>query len=571
MSGGQDNLDSGGQDNLDATAQARRIVIVGAGHGGGTAAAVLRQQGFDGEIILIGAEPVGPYHRPPLSKSLLKGELEQPLQPSTFYRDQRIDLRTSTRVVAIDRDAGAVHLSSGEAIAFDVLILATGAKARRLDVPGIDLEKIYELRTLMHARVLYDVLGPETRLVIVGGGWIGLEVAASARSAGVEVTIVEREERLLARVASAPLSQYLTDYHSSRGTLILTGQTVSGFETGARKAVGAVVLGDGRTVACDRALVGIGAVADDDLARAAGLECQDGVVVDERARTSDPRIYAIGDMTRRPVDFHDALFRLESIPSAVEQARQAVAAILSKPAPPPEVPWFWSDQFDLKLQIAGLLLDADAVTVRRGEDPDRLAIFHTKEGRLIATEAVNSPSEFMASKRMIREAIEVDLDRLADATAPLEVRRGAAASKPGAAASKPGAAAPEPAVASNGAAGVATETAGASGKPGFPRATFVMPDGDATSVEATEGRTLMDSAVRNNLPGIIAECGGMCSCGTCHVYVEEPWLQRLPEPDEEEQDMLEFIELNEPNSRLSCQIVMGDDLDGIVVRVPPDQ
>jgi 3-phenylpropionate/trans-cinnamate dioxygenase ferredoxin reductase subunit len=539
------------------TEEPRRIVIVGAGHGGGTAAAALRQQSFAGEIILIGAEPVGPYHRPPLSKSLFTGQLEQPLQQNSFYRDQRIDLRTGTRVVAIDRDAQTVRLSDGDSVAFDVLIFATGAKARRLTVPGIDLEKIYELRTLTHARILYDVLAPGMRLVIVGGGWIGLEVAASARSAGVDVTVVEREERLLARVASTELSDYLTEYHASRGTQILTGRTVSGFETGGRRAVGGVVLDDGSTLPCDRALVGIGAVADDDVAREAGLVCENGVIVDERARTSDQRFYAVGDVTRRPLPFHEALFRLESIPSAVEQARQAVAAILSKPAPPPEVPWFWSDQFDLKLQIAGLLIDADTAIVRRGAAADRLAIFHIKEGRLVATEAVNAPSEFVAGKRMIRDAVEVDLERLADGAVPLDE-----VAVPQAGAAAVAKVAPQDRI-------VVTEATGPSGKAGLPRATFVMADGEAASVEVAEGLTLMDASVRNNLPGIIAECGGMCSCGTCHVYVEDPWGERLPEPEEDEQDMLEFIDLRQPSSRLSCQIVMSDELDGIIVRVPP--
>ncbi len=163
---------------MSATNEPGRIVVVGAGHGGGTAAATLRQQGFDGEVVVIGAEPVGPYHRPPLSKSLLKGELEQPLLPNEFYREQRIELRTSTRVVSLDRAARSVSLLHGEIVPYDVLILATGAKARRLSIPGIDLDKVYELRTLTHARILYDVLTPDTHLVIVGGGWIGLEVAS---------------------------------------------------------------------------------------------------------------------------------------------------------------------------------------------------------------------------------------------------------------------------------------------------------------------------------------------------------------------------------------------------------
>jgi 3-phenylpropionate/trans-cinnamate dioxygenase ferredoxin reductase component len=537
--------------------EVRRVVVVGAGHGGGTAAAVLRQQGFDGEVVLIGDEPVGPYHRPPLSKSLLKGELEQPLHPSTFYGDQRIELRTRTRVAGIDREARAVRVADGSTVDYDVLILATGARARRLDVPGIDLEKVYELRTVTHARVLQDVLTPGRQLAIVGGGWIGLEVAASARSAGLDVTVIEREERLLARVASEELSRHLTAYHEAQGTLILTSAQVTGLEPGARRLVGAVVLADGRTVPCDRALVGIGGVADDELARSAGLPCQDGVVVDDAARTADPRIYAVGDMTRRPVSLHEGLIRLESIPSAVEQARQAVASILGKPAPVPEVPWFWSDQFDLKLQIAGLLRDTDAATVRADPAANRLAVFHTKARRLIAVEAVNAPADFMAGKQMIRDGAELDLTALADGSVALDR---VAVSAPAEPESEPAAAA----VSANG----AVDLPGPGGKAGEPRVTYVQHDGQVDSVDVPAGLTLMDGSVRNNLPGIIAECGGMCSCGTCHVYVDDPWQGHLEDPEYEEEDLLEFIEGRQPNSRLSCQIVMSDELDGLTVRVP---
>jgi 3-phenylpropionate/trans-cinnamate dioxygenase ferredoxin reductase component len=536
----------------------RRVVIVGAGHGGGTAAAVLRQQGFEGEIILIGDEPVGPYHRPPLSKSLLKGELEQPLQPKDFYEQQGIDLRRSTPVVSIDREAETVGLMTGETVDYEVLIIATGAKARRLQIPGINLEKVYELRTLTHARVLFDVLSPGLHLTIVGGGWIGLEVAASARSAGLDVTVIEREERLLARVASQELSSHLNDQHASRGTQILTSAQVTALEGNVRGLVTSVALEDGRVIECDRVLVGVGAVANDDLARAAGLPCEDGVIVDACARTEDPHVYAVGDVTRRPLAFYDGLFRLESIPSAVEQARQAAASILGTPAPSPEVPWFWSDQFDLKLQIAGLIQDCDAVTVRSNPGADKLAVFHTRNGRLMAVEAVNATPEFMAGKQLIRDKAEPDPALMADDSVALSELAPGTFEETGADVAL------EPEVTPEAAARPAIER-----KPGEARVTFVQDDGDARSVSAPAGLTLMEAAVRNNLPGIIAECGGMCSCGTCHVYVDENWAGQLPEPDGEESDMLEFVDGRRPNSRLSCQVVLAEDHDGLVVRVPP--
>jgi len=546
---------------LDGPGRVQRIVVVGAGHGGGTAGAVLRQQGFAGEIVVIGDEPVGPYHRPPLSKSLLKGELEQPLQPADFYAEQGIELRTHTSVVAVDPESRQVELVDGETVDYDVLILATGAKARQLRIPGTELEGVHELRTITDGRVLKDVLRPGANLAIVGGGWIGLEVAASARSAGVEVTLIEREERLLARVASLELSRFLTDYQIARGTQILTSAQVTGLGGGDDGSVARVELDDGRAVECDRVLMGVGAVANDDLARAAGLRCEDGVVVDDHARTEDPRIYAVGDMTRRPLTFHDGLFRLESIPSAVEQVRQAVASILGKAPPLPEVPWFWSDQFDLKLQIAGLLLDADAVTVRADPESNKLAVFHTRNGRLMTVEAVNAPAEFMAGKHMIRDQVELDLARLADNSirlADVAVEGAVAAERPAAA----------PDVAVQPPAAGPLELPGPGGKPGMPQVTYVQHDGQVFTVDVGVGLALMEGSIRNNLPGIIAECGGMCSCGTCHVYVDEAWTDRLDEPEFEEQDLLEYIEGKQPNSRLSCQIVMTDELDGLVVRVP---
>jgi 3-phenylpropionate/trans-cinnamate dioxygenase ferredoxin reductase subunit len=473
-----------------------------------------------------------------------------------------------------------VQLRDGELVPYDILILATGAKARRLAIPGIDLERVYELRTITQARILYDVLSPSSRLVIVGGGWIGLEVAASARAADIDVTVIEREDRLLARVASPELSRFLTGYHSERGTKILTSAGVSALRPGAnQRIVGTVVLDDGREIESDRVLVGVGAVAEDDLASAAGLPCQDGVIVDSNARTADPRIYAVGDMTRRPLDFYEGLFRLESIPSAVEQARRAVASIVGKPAPAPEVPWFWSDQFDLKLQIAGLLLDADASVVRGNGTGGRLAVFHLRDSRLIAMEGVNAPAEFMACKHLIRDQVKLDLERLADASVPLpdtHVVETAAttALEPSARdvlePSVPDALEPSgPGTLEPSGPGVdQPDLPGPGGKPGEPRATFVQPDGEVFSVDVPEGMTLMEGSVRNNLPGIIAECGGTCSCGTCHVYVDPQWSDRLDEPEFEEEDLLEFIDGRQEGSRLSCQIVMMDELDGLVVRVP---
>ncbi|TDO46869.1 3-phenylpropionate/trans-cinnamate dioxygenase ferredoxin reductase subunit [Kribbella sp. VKM Ac-2527] len=377
-----------------------RVVVVGGGHAGTTLAALLRQGGHRGEIIMFGDEVDFPYHRPPLSKKFVDGELEQWLRPAPFYTEQRIDVRLGERVSSIDRADRRVHASSP--CPYDVLVLATGARPRDLPVPGVTVGGVVSLRTLEDARALRKHLTADRRVVIIGGGYIGLEVAAAARANGVEVTIVEREQRVLARVASEELSAILASYHRERGTTIITGAQVRRL-TSRDGQVRAVVLDDGTAIPCDVVVVGVGAVPRDELAVAAGLDCDQGIVVDGSARTSDSAVFAIGDVTRRPVPGVDGLMRLESIPSATEQARQVSAAILGAEAPAPEVPWFWSDQFDLKLKIAGVVVPGCHV-VRRGEPASgRFALLHHDDaGAVTAVETANAPGEFMAAKKLLR-------------------------------------------------------------------------------------------------------------------------------------------------------------------------
>lgn len=391
-------------------------IIIGAGHGGGTAAAMLRQNGYAEPIILIGEEPHAPYQRPPLSKAWLKGEVDGDgllLRPRDWYAEADIDLRTSTRVIAIDRSAKTVALSTDETLNYDKLIIATGARARKLVLPGSDLDGFLELRTIEDAEGIKAWFKPGFRLAVIGGGYVGLEVAASARKLGAEVDVLEREDRLLARVAGPVLSTFFREVHEAQGVKFHFGCAVEGFE-GLDGQVSGVRLGDGSVIHCDAVLVGIGAIPNDDLAKAAGLECDNGVVVDAQARTSDPDIFALGDMTQRPMPLYDRSVRLESVPNALEQARQAAAAICGKPEPKPEAPWFWSDQYDLKLQIAGLPFDVDQIVVR-GDPADRkFAIFHLSQGRVQAVEAINSAPDFMIGKQWLVSRREVDPVRLAD-------------------------------------------------------------------------------------------------------------------------------------------------------------
>jgi 3-phenylpropionate/trans-cinnamate dioxygenase ferredoxin reductase component len=392
---------------------ASHVVIIGAGHAGGTVVATLRQYGWKGPITLIGAEPVPPYQRPPLSKAWLKREADASslaLRAAAFYPANAIELHLATHATSIDPENRSVALASGERLNYDQLILATGARPRMLPIPGHDLAGVLALRSVADADLLQAALTPGSRLVVSGGGYIGLEVAASARALGVAVTVVEREARVLARVASQPLSEFFTRTHEANDVRILCGASIAAIDgdastvtiDGTAGRVAGVRLADGTSLPCDTVLIGVGAAPDDALARAAGLTCDDGIIVDLAARTSDERIYAIGDCTRRPLPLYGRSFRLESVPNALEQAKQAAADLCGRPPPAPEVPWFWSDQYDIRLQIAGLPFDVDDIVLRGDPAGGKFAAFHlAADGAIQAVEAVNSPAEFMAGRIMI--------------------------------------------------------------------------------------------------------------------------------------------------------------------------
>lgn len=398
------------------------VVILGAGHAGGSAAAFLRQYGHTGLITMIGDEPIPPYQRPPLSKAWLKGEADADslaLKPLEFYGENNIDFRPNLSAVKLSRSDKTVTLSDGAVVSYDILIIATGARAIRLPLDGADLKGLLELRTAADAEALKAAIGPGKTLAIVGGGYIGLEAAASTHALGARAIVIERESRLLARVACEALSSFFQDYHTGHGVEFELGASVTGFE-GKDGHVTGVKLADGRSIACDAALIGVGAAPNDEIARDAGLETARGIVVDLEARTSDPSIFAIGDVAHRPLPIYDRMFRLESVPNALEQAKQAASAIVGKAAPAGEVPWFWSDQFDLKLQIAGLPFDADQVLLRGDPATAKFAVFHLKGDQVQAVEAVNAPPEFMMGKMLIANRKPVDAGKLADPTVSMK-------------------------------------------------------------------------------------------------------------------------------------------------------
>jgi 3-phenylpropionate/trans-cinnamate dioxygenase ferredoxin reductase subunit len=399
------------------------VVIVGAGHAGGTAASVLRQYGWAGAITLVGEEPHPPYQRPPLSKAWLKNANrveDLALRPAQAYRESEIDLRLGVSVVGIDAVRRMMTLSNGEILAYDKLILAVGATPRKLSVPGADLQGILELRTLDDADRLKAVLGKCDRLAIIGGGYVGLEVAASARALETDAVVIEREQRVLARVACETLSSFFQAYHAARNVDFELSASVAAF-TGRHGQVTGVTLADGRSISCDAVLVGVGAVANETLAKQAGCLCDQGVVVDLNACTSVDGIYAIGDCTRRPISPYNLTGRLESVPNALEQAKQAAAHICGRAAAKPEVPWFWSDQYEIKLQIAGLPFHVMHQIVRGSPADAKFAVFHCDaENRIQAVEAVNSPAEFMSGRKLIDSRKIIDPGQLRDLTVSMK-------------------------------------------------------------------------------------------------------------------------------------------------------
>ena len=398
------------------------VVIIGAGHAGGTLASLLRQYGHTGPITLVGDEPIPPYQRPPLSKAWLKGEADADslaLKPLEFYAQENIDFRPGVKAVKLERNSKKVVLSDGSEVDYDFLVLATGARAIALPIPGADLNGVMFLRTAADAEALKAQVGPGKKLAVVGGGYIGLEVAASGRALGAEVVVLEREARLLARVANEVLSDFFRVYHEKHGVQFELGCSVVGFE-GEGGHITGVKLADGRVLACDAAVVGVGAHPNDELASASGLETARGVVVDLEARTGDPSVFAIGDVAHRPMPIYGRMFRMESVPNALEQAKQAACAITGRPAPAGEVPWQWSDQYDLKLQIAGYAFDVDQILVRGDPASGKFAVFHLNGDQVQSVEAINAPPEFMMGRQLIGSRKRVDTRKLADPTVSMK-------------------------------------------------------------------------------------------------------------------------------------------------------
>lgn len=382
------------------------IVIVGAGQGGFQAAASLREAGYEGRLVLVGDEPGLPYQRPPLSKAYMKGEagIEQiELRAAAFYADHRIEL-VNARATAIDRAGQRLVLEGGEALPYAHLILATGARNRPLPVPGHDLAGVFYLRTRADADALKDRLATARRVVVIGAGFIGLEFAAVARALGHEVTVLEGASRVLARAVSPEMSAFFASAHAAMGTDLVLGAGVIGLEGEAGHVTG-VATGDGTVHPADFVLVGIGVVPNVELAAEAGLEVANGIVVDAHLATMDPAISALGDAVAYPSRFAakdgSAHVRLESVQNAADQARSLAHRLTGKGTPFDAVPWFWSDQADLKLQIVGLAAATDSAVLRGDPASRRFSVFRFRDGVLTAIESVNRPADHMLGRRLL--------------------------------------------------------------------------------------------------------------------------------------------------------------------------
>ncbi|HEY7339231.1 MAG TPA: FAD-dependent oxidoreductase [Bryobacteraceae bacterium] len=398
------------------------VVIVGGGQAGFQTAFSLRAEGYEGPVTLIGEEPHVPYQRPPLSKAFVLGKQNQAnilLRPESYYLDRNIRFLPGERVAAIETPEHRARLDSGAAIPYDSLVLAAGARNRVLPIAGAQLDGVCYLRTLTEAIELKQRIEQAQQIVVVGGGFIGLEIAASARTLGKEVAVIEALPRLMARVVAPVVSSFFNRSHQSRGVEVLLGAKVREIRGDHGKA-SEVILDDDSIRRADLVVVGIGIVPNTELAQLAGLPSGNGIGVDEFLQAGDPRIYAIGDCAEYPNPFAGSRVRLESVQNAVDQAVCVAKAIAGKGGPYRAAPWFWSDQYEIRLQLAGLPAGHDFTAVRGQPEDGKFSVFYFRDGRLCAVDSVNRPADHMAARKLIGNGEAITPEQAADESVNLK-------------------------------------------------------------------------------------------------------------------------------------------------------
>jgi 3-phenylpropionate/trans-cinnamate dioxygenase ferredoxin reductase subunit len=402
----------------------QQIVIAGGGQAAVQAIDTLRRKGFAGKLTLLGDEPWLPYQRPPLSKKYLAGALERErliIRPAQFFAEHQVQAQLGRRVSEIRRREQRVRLDDDTVLAYDALLLATGSRPRRLDAPGTELAGVHFLRTLADADRIRAECASGGRMVIIGGGYIGLEVAATARGLGLEVTVLEMAERVMNRVTCTPVSGFYESEHARQGVRILCNAKVSALAADARGGrVRAVLTEDGAEHPADIVIVAVGVAPADELATTAGLECDNGIVIDQYCRTSDAAIYAAGDCVNHLSPHYGRRMRLESVDNAFEQGTTAALNLLGTPTAHDKVPWFWSDQYDLKLVIVGMCQGYDTVVTRGAAAARSFSACYLRGGELIAIDTVNAPRDQMAARKLIAAHARPNPDKLADPAVALK-------------------------------------------------------------------------------------------------------------------------------------------------------
>lgn len=391
------------------------VVIVGGGQAGYQTAESLRQEGYEGSITIVAEENTPPYQRPPLSKAYLLGEIDRArllFRTPEYYSDKNIDLRLNTRAESIDRDAKQVTLSDGDSLDYDDLVLVTGARTRTLPIPGSDLNGIYTLKTLDDVDLIEAQLAKASEVVVVGAGFIGLEFAAVASKVGKNVTVLEAAPRVMGRVVTEQLSQYFENYHREKGVEIVCNAFADSFS--GEDAVSAVNCKDGSSYPAQLVVVGIGVIANIELAEAAGLACNNGIVVNEQCQTEDPNIYAAGDCAVFEHPFAGKAIRLESVQNAADQGRVVAANITGNAKHYDTVPWFWSDQHDLKLQMVGLQDGCDRTVVRGDIATNKFSLFHFRGDELRAVDSVNKAADHIQGRKLLAAGMFPTAEQIED-------------------------------------------------------------------------------------------------------------------------------------------------------------